>query len=220
LPDTPITALKGPQVRYPGGMSLDFVYLASGSPRRRELLQQIGVSFRVVSAEVDETVLPGEMPQAYVARLAAAKADSGWERSRETLEAPVLAADTAVVLDGSILGKPADRQAAQDMLRRLSGRTHEVLTGIALRSSAGVQSRISRSEVTFRAIGAAEALAYWDSGEPQDKAGAYAIQGRAAIFIRDLRGSYSGVMGLPLFETAELLGAAGIPHWQTPAGSR
>jgi septum formation protein len=196
-------------------MSQDFVYLASGSPRRRELLQQIGVAFRVVGMTVDEAVSPGEAPLGYVARLAAAKAEAGWDRSRDAHEVPVLAADTAVVLDGRILGKPADREDAEGMLRQLSGRTHEVLTAIALRTAQGVQSRISRSEVTFRSIGAAEARAYWETGEPSDKAGAYAIQGCGAIFIAELRGSYSGVMGLPLFETAELLQKAGVSHWHS-----
>jgi septum formation protein len=195
-------------------MSLDFLYLASGSPRRRELLQQIGVSFRVVGTAVDEAVRLVETASAYVLRLAAAKADAGWERSRDATDVPVLAADTAVVLDGKILGKPADRQDGEGMLRQLSGRTHEVLTAVALRTANGLQSRISRSEVTFRSIAADEAQAYWETGEPSDKAGAYAIQGRAAIFIADLRGSYSGVMGLPLFETAELLRKAGVMRWQ------
>jgi septum formation protein len=195
-------------------MIVDFVYLASGSPRRRELLQQIGVSFRVVGTAVEEAVRPGEAPPAYVARLAAAKADAGWTRSRDPTDAPVLAADTAVVLDGKVLGKPADRQDAEGMLRQLSGRTHEVLTAIALRTTGGLESRISRSEVTFRSIPAVEVQDYWETGEPDDKAGAYAIQGRAAVFIADLRGSYSGVMGLPLFETAELLDRAGVLRWQ------
>jgi septum formation protein len=192
-------------------MSLDFVYLASGSPRRRELLQQIGVPFRVVvGTEVDEAVRLAETAPTYVLRLAAAKAEAGWKRSRDFTQVPVLAADTAVVLDGKILGKPVDGQDAEGMLRQLSGRTHEVLTAIALRTANGLESRISRSEVTFRGIAAAEARAYWETGEPSDKAGAYAIQGRGAIFIADLRGSYSGVMGLPLFETAELLRNAGL----------
>src|ERR1700736_2905801 len=195
-------------------MAQDFVYLASGSPRRRELLQQIGVSFRVVGTVVDEAVLPGEAPPAYVTRLAVAKADAGWDRSRDATQVPVLAADTAVVLDGKILGKPKDLEAAERMLGQLSGRTHEVLTAVALRSANGLQSRISRSEVTFRHIAAGEAQAYWETGEPDDKAGAYAIQGRAAIFVADLRGSYSGVMGLPLFQTAELLQLAGVPRWR------
>ena len=196
-------------------MSLDFVYLASGSPRRRELLQQIGVSFRVVGTAVDEAVLPGEDAGAYVARLAAAKADAGWAKSRAAAQAqaPVLAADTAVVLDGKILCKPKDRQDAEGMLRQLSGRTHEVLTAIALRTARGMQSALSRSEVTFRSIAAAEAQAYWETGEPHDKAKTYAIQGQAAIFVTALRGSFSGVMVLPLFETAELLRNAGVAHW-------
>jgi septum formation protein len=191
-------------------MSLDFVYLASGSPRRRELLQQIGVAFRVVGTAVDEAVRLAETAPAYVLRLAAAKAEAGWDGSRDGTQIPVLAADTAVVLDGRILGKPADRQDAEGMLGQLSGRTHEVLTAVALRTANGVQSRISRSEVTFRSVAAAEARAYWETGEPRDKAGGYAIQGLGAIFIADLRGSYSGVMGLPLFETAELLCNAGL----------
>ncbi len=216
-------------------MFSDFVYLASGSPRRRELLQQIGVSFRVVGTAVDEAVRPGEAPAAYVARLAAAKADAGWTqadvarttkadagrmtRSSEPADPPVLAADTAVVLDGKILGKPADRREAEGMLGLLSGRTHEVLTAIALRTPGGLESRISRSEVTFRSIAADEVRDYWETGEPADKAGSYAIQGRAAVFIAELRGSYSGVMGLPLFETAELLDRAGVRRWQGRGGA-
>ena len=188
----------------------EFIYLASGSPRRRALLQQIGVSFQVIGIELDETALADEAPLAYVSRLAEAKAAAGWERSRSLGPAPVLAADTAVVLDGRILGKPADRENAISMLRELSNRTHEVLTAVALRTAAGTQLKVSRSFVTFRAIDAAEARGYWESGEPRDKAGAYAIQGYAAVFIADLKGSYSGVMGLPLFETAQLLEAAGM----------
>jgi septum formation protein len=181
-----------------------FVHLASGSPRRRELLRQIGVAFRVIAAAVDEHVLPGESAPDYVRRLAAAKAEAGWRCSRDP-DAPVLAADTAVVLDEEILGKPTDRLDGEQMLRRLSGRTHTVLTAVALRSAAGLDLLVSHSFVTFRRIEAAEAAAYWDTGEPVDKAGGYAIQGRGAVFIADLRGSYSGVMGLPLFETAQLL---------------
>ena len=191
-------------------MSADFIYLASTSPRRRELLQQIGVAFRLVEAELDETPRLSEAPAAYVARLAAAKADAGWLRSRSSANAPVLAADTAVVLDGAILGKPRDRDDAEHTLLQLSGRTHEVLTAVAVRSAGGNKIKISHSLVTFRILDAAEARGYWDTGEPRDKAGAYAIQGFAAIFIEDLRGSYSGVMGLPLFETAELLKALGF----------
>jgi septum formation protein len=191
-----------------------FIYLASGSPRRRELLQQIGVSFRVIDADLDETALPGESPLAYVSRLAQGKATVGWERSRDSGDAPVLAADTAVVLEGRILGKPAGMNEAIAMLLRLSGRTHEVLTAVALRTAGGLQVRVSHSTVTFRSIEPGEARLYWETGEPADKAGAYAIQGYAAIFISDLKGSYSAVMGLPLFETAALLQAAGVTGWQ------
>jgi septum formation protein len=191
-----------------------FIYLASGSPRRRELLQQIGVSFQLVGADLDETALQGESALAYVSRLAQAKATVGWERSRNSGGAPVLAADTAVVLDGRILGKPKGSNDAMAMLLELSGRAHEVLTAVALRTAAGIEAKVSRSTVTFRSIDRSEARAYWETGEPSDKAGAYAIQGYAAIFIADLKGSYSGVMGLPLFETAALLKAAGVMCWQ------
>ena len=192
----------------------DFIFLASGSPRRRELLRQIGVAFQVVGVELDETARADEAPAAYVARLAEAKAAAGWQRSRSLGSAPVLAADTAVVLDGKILGKPRDMKDAIGMLLALSSRTHEVLTAVAVRTAARTQLKVSRSLVSFRAIEAAEARDYWASGEPCDKAGAYAIQGYAAVFIADLQGSYSGVMGLPLFETAELLEAAGIGRWR------
>lgn len=192
-------------------MPAAFVYLASASPRRRELLRQIGVPFRTLAANIDESVRTGEAGLRYVARLAAEKAEAGW---RFAQDAPVLAADTAVVLDQQILGKPSGKHEAAEMLMQLSGRTHEVLTAVALRTQSGIEARISHNWVTFRPIGTAEASAYWDTGEPRDKAGAYAIQGAAAVFIAELRGSYSGVMGLPLFETAELLQAAGIAHWQ------
>jgi len=191
-----------------------FIYLASGSPRRRELLQQIGVPFRAIGADLDETALRGESPLAYVSRLAQAKAALGWQRSRDSGHAPVLAADTAVVLEGEILGKPSGMNDAIAMLLKLSGRAHEVLTAVALRTVTGIEVKVSRSIVTFRSIDSSEARAYWETGEPSDKAGAYAIQGYAAIFICDLKGSYSGVMGLPLFETAELLKVAGVPCWR------
>ena len=191
-----------------------FIYLASGSPRRRELLQQIGVAFRVIGAELDETAHQGESPSAYVSRLAQAKAEVGWERSRDLGTAPVLAADTAVVLDAKILGKPKGLNDAMAMLLELSGRAHRVLTAVALRTAVGTEVKVSHSTVTFRSIDPSEARAYWETGEPSDKAGAYAIQGYAAIFISDLKGSYSGVMGLPLFETAALLKVAGVTCWQ------
>jgi septum formation protein len=194
--------------------SADFIYLASGSPRRRALLQQIGVSFEVIGIELDETALADEAPPAYVSRLAHAKAAAGWHRTRGLKAAPVLAADTAVVLDGKILGKPGDMKDAMSMLLELSSRTHDVLTAVALRTDAGMQLKVSSSQVTFRSIDAAEARDYWATGEPRDKAGAYAIQGYAAVFIADLKGSYSGVMGLPLFETAQLIETAGIGRWR------
>jgi septum formation protein len=194
-------------------MSANFVYLASGSPRRRELLAQIGIPFQVLNVTVDESRLPGETPPAYVVRLARQKADAGRGARPPGHSSPVLAADTTVVLDGKILAKPTDRSDGERMLRELAGRTHEVLTAVALATAQGLVSRTSRSEVTFRAISAAEAHDYWATGEPRDKAGGYAIQGGAAIFVAELRGSYSGVMGLPLFETAELLAQTGVPHW-------
>ena len=194
-------------------MSRDFIYLASGSPRRRELLTQIGVPFQLLEVAVDETVVPGESPQGYVMRLAEAKAAAGWSVKPVEQPAPVLAADTAVVVDGRILVKPADARHGERMLCELSGRVHSVLTAVALATGAGVRTRLCRSEVTFRVITPAEAHAYWDTGEPHDKAGGYAIQGRAAVFVAALCGSYSGVMGLPLFETAQLLDAEGVPRW-------
>lgn len=198
-------------------MSPAFVYLASGSPRRRELLDQIGVPFQVLGVHTDESRASAEAPEAYVARVALLKAAAGWAARPRSATAPVLAADTAVVLDGEILLKPADAADGQRMIRALAGRTHVVLTAVALQAAAGVATRLSRSEVTFRDVTAAEARAYWETGEPHDKAGGYAIQGRAAIFVAGLRGSYSGVMGLPLFETAELLQLAGVPRWTQPS---
>jgi septum formation protein len=196
-------------------MPTDFVFLASGSPRRRELLRQIGVAVRLLEICVDETCLRNEEPFAYVTRLARAKADAGWTCREAVTGAPVLAADTAVIVDDAILGKPNDQADAAAMLRRLSGRSHEVLSAVALRSENGIQSRVNRSVVSFRDIGAAEAQRYWQTREPCDKAGGYGIQGFGAVFIADLHGSYSGVMGLPLYETAELLDAAGVTRWNT-----
>jgi septum formation protein len=194
-------------------MSADFVYLASGSPRRRELLAQIGVPFQVLEVAVDETTTSGEAPETYVARVARAKAAAGWGAERATA-APVLAADTAVVLDGEILLKPQDRPEGERMLLALSGRTHHVLTAVCLAMATGMDWRLTRSAVTFRTLDAREARAYWDTGEPHDKAGGYAIQGRAAVFVVGLNGSYSGVMGLPLYETSLLLESAGVPRWR------
>jgi septum formation protein len=181
--------------------------LASASPRRRELLAQIGVSHVVRPAHIDETWRDGESPRVHVARLARDKALAVYAQDA-TL--PVLGADTTVTLDGEIFGKPGSREEGVAMLMRLSGRTHEVLTAVALVMRGEVRERLSESRVTFRRLENAECEAYWNSGEPHDKAGGYAIQGRGAIFVSALSGSYSGVMGLPLFETAELLAEAGF----------
>lgn len=189
------------------------IYLASRSPRRQELLGQIGVKFEVVQLDVDESVLEGEAPRAYVERLARAKAEAGWQRvERDKLpRAPVLGADTTVAVGGRILGKAADAQEAAEMLGALSGRPHEVLTALALRFGERVESAVSVSEVRFRKLGDDEIAAYVASGEWQDKAGAYGIQGQAARFVAELRGSFSGVVGLPLEETAQLLERIGQP---------
>jgi septum formation protein len=197
----------------------DFVYLASASPRRRQLLSQIGVPFQVLSVDVDESLAAGEAAENYVLRLARAKAAAGLARRTAARHAPVLGADTAVVAGGEILGKPADCADAQRMLGLLSARTHEVLTAVALATNDGVLSHLSRSEVTFREIAPEEARDYWNTGESRDKAGAYAIQGYGAVFVRGLRGSFSGVMGLPLFETAQLLRAAGVSCWLETKGA-
>lgn len=164
--------------------------------------------------DVDESVAAGEGAERYVTRLARAKAAAGLVRRIAAQPAPVLGADTAVVAGGAILGKPGDCRDAERMLGLLSGRTHEVLTAVALATDEGVQSQLSRSEVTFREVTPEEARSYWHTGESRDKAGAYAIQGYGAVFVSGLRGSYSGVMGLPLFETAQLLRAAGVPCWK------
>jgi septum formation protein len=185
--------------------------LASQSPRRRELLDQAGIAHRVLPVAVDEAHLPGEVPAVYVERLARAKALAGLAAAGA---GPVLGADTAVVLDDAVLGKPADRDDALAMLARLSGRSHAVLTAVALATADAIACRLSVSHVTFRALSRHEIEAYWTTGEPADKAGGYAIQGRAALFVTRLEGSYSGVVGLPLFETAELLREAGLaPGW-------
>ena len=192
-------------------MSTPRVYLASASPRRRELLRQIGVAYRRLVVVVDETPQPAETPHDYVARLALLKARTGCAALGRRKPAPVLGADTAVVVDGVILGKPRDRDEGLAMLALLSGSEHQVLSAVALATPARDAVKIQESRVRFRELEPAERAAYWDSGEPCDKAGGYAIQGRAAAFIAELHGSYSGVMGLPLFETAELLRVFGIP---------
>ena len=185
------------------------VYLASRSPRRRELLQQIGVAFAVVDVDIDEQVAPNETAAALVTRLALAKARAGYQALPAGQRLPVLGADTAVVANDTILGKPHDAAAVEYMLAMLSGRTREVLTGVALVGQTEAV-RLSSSQVTLRTLSEQERVAYAATGEPLDKAGAYAIQGLAAVFISRIEGSYSGVMGLPLFETATLLQESGI----------
>lgn len=186
-------------------MNPPIVYLASRSPRRRELLTQIHVPHEIVAVDVDETRRANEAPQDYVARLARSKAAAG-----RLSGAPSLGADTAVVVAGDILGKPADRAHARVMLARLAGRTHEVWSAVAVTDGARTETAVSCSRVSFRPLDRSEIEVYVATGEGDDKAGAYAIQGRGAVFVARLEGSYSGVMGLPLFETAELLGRFGL----------
>jgi len=198
-----------------GSMDLQppVVCLASVSPRRRELLAQIGVPHKVVGAHIDETAHPGEMPRDYVMRMARQKALAVRDRGEPL---PVLAADTTVVLDDVIYGKPRDRDEGVAMLQRFSDRVHEVMTAVAIADAGGVALRLNVSSVRFRKLTPEECNAYWETGEPHDKAGGYAVQGVAAVFIESLSGSYSGVMGLPLFETAELLRGAGVGIWRRP----
>ena len=183
------------------------ILLASRSPRRRELLGQIGVQHEAMPVNVDETWHPGEPAETYVRRITLAKA----ERARQLRpDLPALAADTAVVLADRPFGKPRDEAHAVKMLLALSGRTHLVMSGVALATAQKRAYRLSTSRVTFAAISREQARRYWATGEPIDKAGGYAIQGRAALFIRHIAGSYSGIMGLPLFETGQLLAEAGL----------
>lgn len=190
------------------------LFLASASPRRRELLTQIGVPFKLLPVTLDETPLAAESPEAYVQRLAREKALAGREVTGDD-SAGVLGADTTVVVDERILGKPADRAEGLLMLETLSGREHRVLTAVALATRDACEVRLVTSWVRFRRIDRAEAEAYWASGEPCDKAGGYAIQGWGAVFVAEMRGSYSAVVGLPLCETAQLLDEAGIARWVT-----
>ncbi len=190
-----------------------FIYLASQSPRRRELLERIGIGFELVDAPVEEIPGEGELPEVFVLRMALEKARAGYRGLGERPSAPVLGADTIVVLDGEIMGKPRDEADALTMLERLSGQTHRVLTGVALADDREA-TRLSVSQVTMRPLTDEERRLYCATGEPRDKAGAYAIQGRGGVFIEHLDGSYSGVMGLPLFETTLLLDDFAIPWRQ------
>jgi len=189
--------------------TLPHVFLASASPRRQALLTQIGIGYTLLHAGVDEALLPDESAGDYVRRVALEKVRAGRALLAGAAGSPVLGADTAVVVDGRIMGKPRDRNEGIDMLLALSGRSHQVLSAVAL--AAGREAvRVSESRVTFRRLTQAQCAAYWDTGEPRDKAGGYAIQGRGAVFVSRLEGSYSGVMGLPVYETAELLREFGI----------
>lgn len=197
------------------------IYLASRSPRRRELLKQIGVAFELLlvrgdparGADVNEAALAGELPGDYVKRMAALKAETGWIQvaRRRMREHPVLAGDTVISLDNAIIGKPTNRENAAEILFKLSGRTHEVLSAVALCRDQTVEVLLSATDVEFRELQEPEIKRYVACGEGLDKAGAYAIQGKAAAFISGMSGSYSGVMGLPLFETAQLLRKFHIP---------
>jgi septum formation protein len=184
--------------------------LASASPRRRQLLDLIGVPHVVTPADIDETPQAAESADEYVQRLAVGKAEAIWKRHDDL---PVLAADTTVVIDGEILGKPESEHDAQYMLGKLSGREHVVHTGVAVWTAEQRQVALSSTQVYFAPLSREEISAYWASGEPRGKAGAYAIQGLGAVFVTGISGSYTAVMGLPLFETAHLLREAGIPVW-------
>jgi septum formation protein len=190
------------------GVDMVEIILASASPRRMELLRQIGVQFQQQVAEIDENLRHNETPDAYVTRLALEKARAVHALVGDD-EVPVLGADTAVVVDNEILGKPRDEVHAARMLRQLAGREHRVLSAVALVARHEAH-RVSESRVWFRSLTDDEIAAYWLTGEPVDKAGGYAVQGIGAIFIEQLQGSYSGVMGLPVFETAQLLQEFGI----------
>ena len=196
------------------------IYLASRSARRRDILKQMGVSFEMLllregpgrEADFDEAVLPGEIPDRYATRIARLKAESGWSRleQRRLLRYPVLAADTTVAIGEDILGKPADREEAVAMLKRLSGTTHYVHSAVAVKYNDRYEEALSTTEVRMRELEDDEIRRYVATGEPFDKAGAYGIQGRASIFIEHISGSYSGVVGLPIYETARLLASFGL----------
>lgn len=196
--------------------SNSLIYLASASPRRSALLAQAGIAHRVRPVEVNERPASDEPPADYVRRLAVLKAKTLWEQQGEGEGYPVLGSDTAVAIGAEILGKPADEADCLRMLRRLSGRTHQVFTAVALCRAGRCDAKVSVSDVTFRQLSDGEIQAYWRSGEPADKAGGYAVQGLAALFIERIAGSYSGIMGLPLYETAQLLEAIG---WHFPGMS-
>lgn len=186
--------------------------LASASPRRAELLSQLGLSFESLPVDIDETPAPGEPAADYVIRLAKEKATVGFRRAGQP-GARVIGSDTSVVLDGDILGKPETTDDARTMLQRLSARSHQVMTAVALATDQGVTVELSVTDVTFRTLGSAEIEAYCRTGEPMDKAGGYGIQGRGGVFVSGIHGNYSAVVGLPLDITARMLAAAGHAVW-------
>ncbi|CAM4008819.1 Maf family protein [Vreelandella rituensis] len=188
---------------------LPVLCLASASPRRKALLASIGVMADVIACDVDETPLPGEGGVDYVTRLAKAKAVA----AIPSTDLPVLGSDTAVILEDRVLGKPQNADHAAAMLRSLSGRSHEVVTAVVVHGPLGMLTACVTTQVMMRCLSEAEIAAYWRTGEPQDKAGGYAIQGKAAIFVERIAGSHSAVVGLPLYETAELLSRQGVPLW-------
>lgn len=198
--------------------AIDFVYLASASPRRRDLLEQMLVAHVVLEPDADEDMealevrVEGESPRAYVRRVARLKSDAALRRleRRGLPRAPILTGDTTVALDHDLLGKPADAEAARAMLRRLSGRVHRVLSAVVVADATRSEEALSESRVRFRTLSDAEIDTYIASGEPFGKAGAYAIQGRAAAFVDRIAGSQSGIVGLPLFETMQLLARFGV----------
>lgn len=185
--------------------------LASASPRRTEILHQIGVRHQIVPADIDETPRSGEMATDYVQRMALEKAQRVMLLSKDST--PVLGADTCVVCDGTIFGKPSQRDEAMDMLGALSGKSHWVHTAVAVAYQGGFALQISSTKVVFRKLSKQECLIYWETGEPIDKAGSYAIQGYGSVFVESIAGSYSGVVGLPIKETYLLLKKFGVPIW-------
>lgn len=226
-PDDPATDPAAPVPATANDTQATDLYLASRSPRRLELLAQLGLRPEVVVAKTDETPADHEAPETFVVRIAQAKAQAGWATLNGRASKPLLAADTAVVIDAQILGKPADADAALRMLALLSGRRHRVLTAVTLLAPDATSAPLAHSrplqrqilvetEVQMRPITPAEARAYWASGEPWDKAGGYAVQGLGAIFVAAVRGSYSNVVGLPLYETAALLREQGVDPLASP----
>jgi len=192
------------------------LYLASTSPRRRELLGQMGVQLATLLVDVDETLHDNEDAGAYVQRLSRDKAAAGWDlvQRQELLQLPVLGADTTVVLDGQVLGKPSNQEQCTATLLALSGRVHKVMTSVTIRLGNMVSTELSVTDVTLRTLSEDEVIRYWHTGEPQDKAGGYGIQGYGAVFVEAISGSYSGVVGLPIEKTVILLNQFNVPYWQ------